>query len=110
MAAAATQQPAPDFGDDPNTADIIVETLLQWGVTHVFGVVGDGINSPIEALRKRQDKIAFIPARHEEAAAFMACEDIRPAIRAALASPKAALVEAVVDPEEKPTKPDELKV
>jgi thiamine pyrophosphate-dependent acetolactate synthase large subunit-like protein len=27
---------------------------------------------------------------------------------AALASPKAALVEAVVDPEEKPAKPDEL--
>jgi pyruvate dehydrogenase (quinone)/pyruvate decarboxylase len=37
-------------------------------------------------------------------------EDIRPAIQAALASPKAALVEAVVDPEEKPTKPDRLKV
>jgi pyruvate dehydrogenase (quinone)/pyruvate decarboxylase len=65
-------QPAPAFGDDPNTADIVVETLIAWGVTHAFGVVGDGINSVIEALRKRQDKIRFIGVRHEEAAAFMA--------------------------------------
>jgi pyruvate dehydrogenase (quinone) len=43
---------------------------MQWGVSHVFGVVGDGINSLIEALRKRRDKIAFIPTRHEEAAAW----------------------------------------
>jgi pyruvate dehydrogenase (quinone)/pyruvate decarboxylase len=37
-------------------------------------------------------------------------EEVRPAIQAALASPRAALVEAVVDPEEKPAKPDELRV
>jgi len=35
---------------------------------------------------------------------------VRPSIRAALASPKAALVEAVVDAQEKPTKPDELRI
>jgi pyruvate dehydrogenase (quinone) len=35
-------------------------------------VVGDGINSIIEALRKRQDRIKYIGVRHEEAAAFMA--------------------------------------
>jgi pyruvate dehydrogenase (quinone) len=57
---------------NPNTADIIVETLITWGVTHAFGVVGDGINSIIEALRKRQDQIRYVPVRHEEAAAFMA--------------------------------------
>jgi pyruvate dehydrogenase (quinone) len=51
----------------------MVETLIDWGATHVFGVVGDGINSIIEALRKRQDRIRYIPVRHEEAAAFMAC-------------------------------------
>jgi pyruvate dehydrogenase (quinone) len=27
---------------NPNTADIIVETLINWGVTHAFGIVGDG--------------------------------------------------------------------
>jgi pyruvate dehydrogenase (quinone)/pyruvate decarboxylase len=72
-AANIASQPQPKFENDPDTSDIIVETLMQWGVSHVFGVVGDGINPLIEALRKRQDKIAFIPARHEEAAAFMAC-------------------------------------
>jgi pyruvate dehydrogenase (quinone) len=33
---------------------------------------GDGINSIIEAPRKRQERIKFISVRHEEAAAFMA--------------------------------------
>ncbi len=69
---AITAQPAPDFSGDPNTADVIVETLIAWGATHVFGVVGDGINPLIEALRRRQDRIAYIGTRHEEAAAFMA--------------------------------------
>jgi pyruvate dehydrogenase (quinone) len=55
-----------------NTADILIETLVRWDVQFVFGIVGDGINSLIEALRKRQDKIRFIAVRHEEAAAFMA--------------------------------------
>jgi hypothetical protein len=50
----------------------MVETLISWGATHCFGVVGDGINSFIEALRKRQDRIKYIGVRHEEAAAFMA--------------------------------------
>ena len=36
-------------------------------------------------------------------------DDIKPAIRAALSSPKPALVEAIVDAEEKPTKPEELR-
>ena len=39
----------------------------------------------------------------------MAVDEIRPAIEAALNSPNAALVEAVVNANEKPTKPDELK-
>src|SRR5436309_7968170 len=54
-------------------ADILVETLLDWGVDTVFGLPGDGINGIMEALRTRQDKIRFIQVRHEEAAAFMAC-------------------------------------
>jgi pyruvate dehydrogenase (quinone) len=54
------------------TADILVDTLIRWDVRFVFGIVGDGINSLIEALRKRQDRIRFIAVRHEEAAAFMA--------------------------------------
>jgi pyruvate dehydrogenase (quinone) len=54
-------------------ADILIETIMDWGVEVVFGLPGDGINGIMEALRTRQDKIRFIHVRHEEAAAFMAC-------------------------------------
>lgn len=57
----------------PNTADILVETLIAWDVDVIFGLPGDGINGIMEALRTRQDKIRFIQVRHEESAAFMAC-------------------------------------
>jgi pyruvate dehydrogenase (quinone) len=67
-----TAQPTPSPDGDLNTSDILVETLIDWGATHVFGIVGDGINSIIEALRKRQDRIRYVAVRHEEAAAFMA--------------------------------------
>src|SRR5690242_7725944 len=53
--------------------DVLVDTLVDWGVNVVFGIPGDGINGIIEALRKQQDKIRFVQTRHEEAAAFMAC-------------------------------------
>lgn len=55
------------------TGDVIVETLVDWGVDTMFGLPGDGINGIIESLREAQDKIRFIQVRHEEAAAFMAC-------------------------------------
>jgi len=67
-----TAQPSFRPDGDETTADILVATLIDWGATHVFGVVGDGINSIIEALRKRQDRIRYVGVRHEEAAAFMA--------------------------------------
>jgi pyruvate dehydrogenase (quinone) len=54
-------------------ADILIETLQDWGVELIFGMPGDGINGLMEALRLRQDKIRFVQVRHEEAAAFMAC-------------------------------------
>jgi pyruvate dehydrogenase (quinone) len=54
------------------TSDVIVETLLDWGVDTIFGIPGDGVNGVIESLRKVQDKIKFIQTRHEEAAAFAA--------------------------------------
>jgi len=59
--------------DDASTADIIIDSLLEWDVTHVFGMVGDGINPILDALRRRKDRIRFVGVRHEEAAAFMAC-------------------------------------
>lgn len=57
----------------PNTADVLIDTLIAWDVKVVFGLPGDGINGIMEALRIRQDSIRFIQVRHEESAAFMAC-------------------------------------
>lgn len=58
----------------PQTAaDILIETLIDWGVEVIFGLPGDGINGIMESLRTHQDKIRFIHVRHEESAAFMAC-------------------------------------
>lgn len=54
-------------------ADVLVESIIDWGVDTVFGLPGDGINGIMEALRTRQDRVRFIQVRHEEAAAFMAC-------------------------------------
>ena len=54
-------------------ADVLVETLLDWGVEIIFGLPGDGINGIMESLRTHQERIRFIQVRHEEAAAFMAC-------------------------------------
>ena len=54
-------------------ADILVDSLIRWGVDTVFGLPGDGINGIIESFRTRKDQIRFIQVRHEEAAAFNAC-------------------------------------
>ncbi len=54
-------------------ADVLIDTIHDWGVDVIFGLPGDGIDGIMEALRKRQDKVRFIHVRHEEAAAFMAC-------------------------------------
>lgn len=59
----------------PNAAEIIIDTILDWGVDTIFGLPGDGINGLMEAIRKRHEegKLRFIQVRHEESAAFMAC-------------------------------------
>ncbi len=59
----------------PTTADILIDTLGEWGVDTIFGIPGDGINGVMEAIRKRQEekKLRFVQVRHEESAAFMAC-------------------------------------
>jgi pyruvate dehydrogenase (quinone)/pyruvate oxidase len=63
-----------EFFTMPSTAaDILIDSLQDWGVEIIFGLPGDGINGIMEALRQRQEKVRFIQARHEEAAAFMAC-------------------------------------
>ncbi len=34
--------------------DVLVDTLIDWGVDTTFGIPGDGINGIIEALRQKQ--------------------------------------------------------
>lgn len=53
-------------------SDFIVQRLHQWGVRHMFGYPGDGINGVFGALNRADGKIGFVQARHEEMAAFMA--------------------------------------
>jgi pyruvate dehydrogenase (quinone)/pyruvate oxidase len=57
----------------PSAADVLIETIQDWGVEVIFGLPGDGINGIMEALRKREREIRFIQVRHEESAALAAC-------------------------------------
>ena len=53
-------------------SDFLVERLHAWGVRHIFGYPGDGINGVFGALNRADGQIEFIQVRHEEMAAFMA--------------------------------------
>jgi pyruvate dehydrogenase (quinone) len=52
--------------------DYLLARLRQWGVEHVFGYAGDGINGLLAAWGRADDCPAFIQARHEEMSAFQA--------------------------------------
>ena len=53
-------------------ADHILERLREWGVEHVFGYAGDGINGLLAAWQRAENQPTFVQARHEEMAAFEA--------------------------------------
>src|ERR671937_671475 len=53
-------------------ADHVLARLREWGVQHVFGYPGDGINGLLAAWGRADDNPRFIQARHEEMAAFEA--------------------------------------
>ncbi len=55
----------------PTVAEHIAEALAKAGVEHVYGVVGDSLNSFTEAIR-RTEGIDWVGVRHEEAGAFAA--------------------------------------
>src|SRR3982750_1737869 len=54
-------------------ADVLIDTLVDWGGEVFFGLPGDGIKGIMEALGQREKCVRFVQVRHEEAAAFMAC-------------------------------------
>ena len=37
-----------------NASDVLIETMMNWGIDTVFGIPGDGINGIMEALRVRR--------------------------------------------------------
>jgi thiamine pyrophosphate-dependent acetolactate synthase large subunit-like protein/nitrite reductase/ring-hydroxylating ferredoxin subunit/CDGSH-type Zn-finger protein len=76
-------------------SDLMVESMVNWGVSHVFGMVGHSNLGLAEAIRKRTelDGLDYIGVRHEGAAAF-ACSGFaklsgRPAACLTIAGPGA---------------------
>ncbi len=55
-------------------ADVAVETMVAWGIDHVFGMVGHSNLGLADAFRSAEAKgeLRFIGIRHEGAAAFAA--------------------------------------
>ena len=53
--------------------DYLLKRLAQWGVRRIYGYAGEGVNGLIAAFGRGGAGIEFVPARHEELAAFMAC-------------------------------------
>jgi pyruvate dehydrogenase (quinone) len=53
-------------------SDYLLERLRAWGVDHVFGYPGDGINGILAAFGRADNRPMFIQSRHEEMSAFQA--------------------------------------
>ena len=60
-------------------ADQLVAQLIDAGVDHIYGIVGDSLNPIVDAVRRSGGKakggIDWIHVRHEESAAFMAAAE-----------------------------------
>ena len=52
-------------------AELLIESLADYGVETVWGVVGDALNPVTDAIR-REERIEWIGVRHEEVGAFAA--------------------------------------
>ena len=59
---------------DTTISDVMVETMVNWGVNRVFGMVGHSNLGVADALRRREAKgdLKFFGIRHEGAASFAA--------------------------------------
>ena len=55
-------------------SDVMVETMINWGVNRVFGMVGHSNLGMADALRRQEEQgnLKFIGIRHEGAASFAA--------------------------------------
>ncbi len=59
---------------EATVSDIMVETMVNWGVTKVFGMVGHSNLGFADAMKRQEEKgnLNFYGIRHEGAAAFAA--------------------------------------
>ncbi len=59
---------------ETTVSDIMVETMINWGVTEVFGMVGHSNLGFADAMRRQEEQgnLNFYGIRHEGAAAFAA--------------------------------------
>ncbi|MEM7625473.1 MAG: thiamine pyrophosphate-binding protein [Planctomycetota bacterium] len=85
--------PEPEHVRD--VSDVMIETMVNWGVKWCFGMVGHSNLSVADALRRQEEagKLSYIGIRHEGAASF-ACSAYgkltgRPASCLAIAGPGA---------------------
>ena len=58
----------------PTVSDLMAKTMVNWGITHVFGMVGHSNLGLADALRLQEEAgyLQYIGIRHEGAAAFAA--------------------------------------
>jgi thiamine pyrophosphate-dependent acetolactate synthase large subunit-like protein/nitrite reductase/ring-hydroxylating ferredoxin subunit len=64
----------PEPTRERTVSDVLVETMVNWGVTHVFGMVGHSNLGFADALREAEGRgdLTYVAIRHEGAAAFAA--------------------------------------
>ncbi|MFT7032032.1 MAG: pyruvate oxidase [Cyclobacteriaceae bacterium] len=61
-----------EVAHEPTISDVMVESMVNWGVTKVFGMVGHSNLGFADAMRRQEEKgnLNFFGIRHEGAAAF----------------------------------------
>ncbi|MDF7826586.1 thiamine pyrophosphate-binding protein [Pontiellaceae bacterium B12227] len=71
---AAAEAPTEVIAEEATVSDVMVQTMVNWGVTHVFGMVGHSNLGLADAIRKQCEagKLNYIGIRHEGAASFAA--------------------------------------
>lgn len=64
----------PEPPHERTVTDVMAETLVNWGVRHVFGMVGHSNLGLADAIRRRTlaGEMRYVGVRHEGAAAFAA--------------------------------------
>lgn len=64
----------PEPARRPTVSNLLVDTMVNWGITHVFGMVGHSNLGFADAMREAEQRgeLTYIGIRHEGAAAFAA--------------------------------------